>query len=212
MVQALESALATHLINTLRDSRTGALHFRKLISHLTLLLSEAAIKDDALCLTEIPTWKGSKRYERIDESKMLIVTVLRAGLPMLEAMMEFFPGAEAGFLGIKRDETTQQAHLYYDRLPDCRGKHLFLVDPMVATGGSLIEAMRILTDRNAESITSLNIIGSPEGLKRVESVFPELPIYVASIDAGLDENGFVIPGLGDAGDRSYNTSGSKDRT
>ena len=119
--------------------------------------------------------------------------------------MDLFPDAQAGFLAIKRDETTHESKLYYDRVPDCQGKHLILVDPMVATGGSLIDAMELLKERGASKITSLNIIGSPEGLERIEKKYPELDIYIAQVDERLNDNKYIIPGLGDAGDRQYNT-------
>ena len=119
--------------------------------------------------------------------------------------MDLFPKAQAGFLAIKRDESTHKAKLYFDRVPDCKGKHLILVDPMVATGGSLVDAMELLKTRGALKITSLNIIGSPEGLSLLEKKYPELDIYIAQIDQHLNEDKYIIPGLGDAGDRAYNT-------
>ncbi len=205
MTYELNSPLTTHLINTLRDSRTDALRFRQNIKTLSLLLADKALQADALKETALFTWQGKYNFKQFDESNLLFVTVMRAGLPMLEALMDLFPDAQAGFLAIKRDETTHQSKLYYDRVPDCKGKHLILVDPMVATGGSLIDAMELLKERGASQITSLNIIGSPEGLKRIEDQYPELDIYIAQIDERLNDEKYIIPGLGDAGDRQYNT-------
>lgn len=205
MTYELNSPLTTHLINTLRDSRTDALRFRQNIKTLSLLLADKALQADALKETSLFTWQGKYNFQMFDERNLLFVTVMRAGLPMLEALMDLFPDAQAGFLAIKRDETTHQSKLYYDRVPDCRGKHLILVDPMVATGGSLIDAMELLKKRGASQITSLNIIGSPEGLKRIEEKYPELDIYIAQIDERLNDDKYIIPGLGDAGDRQYNT-------
>ncbi|WP_345977661.1 uracil phosphoribosyltransferase [Sulfurimonas sp. HSL3-7] len=205
MLYELKSHLSTHLINTLRDSRIDALVFRQTIKTLSILLADAALQEDALQNETFPTWEGEKTYKKFDENNLLIVTVLRAGLPMLEAMMDLFPKAEAGFLAIKRDETTHQSKLYYDRVPDCKGKHLIFVDPMVATGGSLIDAMELLKDRGARQITSLNIIGAPEGLERIQQKYPQLDIYIAQVDERLNENKYIVPGLGDAGDRAYNT-------
>lgn len=205
MTYELNSPLTTHLINTLRDSRTDALRFRQNIKTLSLLLADKALQADALKETSLFTWQGKYNFQMFDESDLLFVTVMRAGLPMLEALMDLFPDAQAGFLAIKRDETTHQSKLYYDRVPDCQGKHLILVDPMVATGGSLIDAMELLKERGASQITSLNIIGSPEGLKRIEEKYPELDIYIAQIDERLNDDKYIIPGLGDAGDRQYNT-------
>ncbi len=205
MTYELDSPLSTHLISTLRDSQTDALRFRQNIKTLSIMLADKALQKDALKKTPLFTWEGKYNFQQFDESNLLFVTVMRAGLPMLEAMMDLFPDAQAGFLAIKRDETTHESKLYYDRVPDCQGKHLILVDPMVATGGSLIDAMELLKERGASKITSLNIIGSPEGLERIEKKYPELNIYIAQVDERLNDNKYIIPGLGDAGDRQYNT-------
>ena len=205
MTYELNSPLSTHLVNTLRDNQTNALRFRQNIKTLSLLLADKALQKDALKKRALFTWQGKYSFEMLDESNLLFVTVMRAGLPMIEALMDLFPDAQAGFLAIKRDETTHESKLYYDRVPNCRGKHLILVDPMVATGGSLIDAMELLKDRGPSKITSLNIIGSPEGLERIEKEYPELDIYIAQIDERLNDDKYIIPGLGDAGDRQYNT-------
>ncbi len=204
MTYELDSPLSTHLISTLRDSQTDALRFRQNIKTLSIMLADKALQKDALKKTPLFTWEGKYNFQQFDESNLLFVTVMRAGLPMLEAMMDLFPDAQAGFLAIKRDETTHESKLYYDRVPDCQGKHLILVDPMVATGGSLIDAMELLKERGASKITSLNIIGSPEGLERIEKKYPELDIYIAQVDERLNDNKYIIPGLGDAGDRQDN--------
>jgi uracil phosphoribosyltransferase len=205
MTYELNSPLSTHLVNTLRDNQTDALRFRQNIKTLSLLLADKALQKDALKKRALFTWQGKYNFEMFDESNLLFVTVMRAGLPMIEALMDLFPDAQAGFLAIKRDETTHESKLYYDRVPDCNGKHLVLVDPMVATGGSMIDAMELLKGRGPSQITSLNIIGSPEGLKRIEEKYPELNIYIAQIDERLNDDKYIIPGLGDAGDRQYNT-------
>ena len=205
MTYELTSPLTTHLVNTLRDNQTDALRFRQNIKTLSLLLADKALQKDALKKTPLFTWQGKYNFEMFDESNLLFVTVMRAGLPMIEALMDLFPDAQAGFLAIKRDETTHESKLYYDRVPDCNGKHLILVDPMVATGGSMIDAMELLKVRGPSQITSLNIIGSPEGLQRIEKKYPDLDIYIAQIDERLNDDKYIIPGLGDAGDRQYNT-------
>jgi len=205
MTYELNSPLTTHLVNRLRETQTDALNFRAIVKELSLLLADAALQEDALQSTTIETWQGEAAFEQFDERDLLFVTVLRAGLPMLEAMMDLFPQAQAGFLAIKRDESTHEAKLYFDRVPECGGKHLILVDPMVATGGSLVDAMELLKVRGARKITSLNIIGSPEGLSFLEKKYPELDIYIAQIDDHLNTDKYIIPGLGDAGDREYNT-------
>lgn len=205
MIHELDSALATHFVNTLRSEETDALLFRHIVKQLTLLLADAALDTSDLARREMTTWQGKGTFKCIDENDLIVVTVLRAGLPMLEAVMEFFPNAQAGFLAIKRDERTHEAKLYFDRVPDCSGKHILLVDPMVATGGSLLDAMKVLEGRGAAKITSLNIIGAPEGLENVQKSHPELDIYIAKIDKRLNDDKYILPGLGDAGDREYNT-------
>lgn len=205
MIHELHSALSAHLVNTLRDSQTDALRFRQNVKTLTVLLADKALKKKSLRKRPLFTWQGKFKFQQFEEGNLLFVTVMRAGLPMLESLMDLFPDAQAGFLAIKRDETTHKSKLYYDRVPDCRGKHLILVDPMIATGGSMIDAMELLIDRGASKITSLNIIGSPEGLKRIEKKYPKLDIFIAKIDERLNDDKYIIPGLGDAGDREYNT-------
>jgi len=205
MIHELNSPLAMHLINRLRDQTIDAVRFRALIGQLTLLLADAAIGEATLEPSSVPTWQGDAEYLLVDEPGIVFVTILRAGLPMFDAVMELFPAASAGFLAMARDETTHEAKLYYDRVPDCRGKHVVIVDPMVATGGSLIDAVTLLRRKAPARMTSLHIIASPEGLENVASHHPELALYVARIDAGLNAQKYIIPGLGDAGDRAFNT-------
>jgi uracil phosphoribosyltransferase len=205
MLYELNTPLSTHLINRLREKQTTALEFRQILKYLTLLLADAALKPSDLHPKKINTWSGEESIKQLKEDDIIIVTVLRAGLPMLEAIMDLLPQAKAGFLGIKRDETTHKSKLYYDRLPECTGKNIILVDPMVATGGSLIDAIEILKDRGASKITTLNIIGAPEGVDLLTKRYPQIDIYIAQIDKKLNKDKYIIPGLGDAGDRSYNT-------
>jgi uracil phosphoribosyltransferase len=164
-----------------------------------------ALKEPALVQKSITTWRGKESYEVIDEDNIVVATVLRAGMPMLDSAIDLLPGVSAGFLAMKRDETTHQSVLYYDRLPECKGKTIILVDPMVATGGSMMDALELIKSREPLKIITLNIIGSPEGLQRITKAYPEVDIYIAQIDERLNSDKFIIPGLGDAGDRSYNT-------
>lgn len=205
MIQELHSALATHLVNRLRDHTTEASAFRRIIGQLTLLLADTALENGDLRSVQLQTWQGEETYDMLAEETLVFVTVLRAGLPMLEAAMEYFPKASAGFLATKRDETTHEAKRYYDRVPVCQDKHVVIVDPMVATGGSLVDAVTLIKEKSPAKITSLNIIAAPEGLENVMRHHPDLSLYVARIDKGLNEKKFILPGLGDAGDRAYNT-------
>lgn len=205
MVYELLNPLTKTLIAHLRDQGSDALRFRHTIEELTKQLMYEALKTSSLVQKEIRTWQSVESYDVIDETNIIVATVLRAGMPMLDSAIDLLPNASAGFLAIKRDETTHKSVLYYDRLPKCKGKTIILVDPMVATGGSMIDALELISKREPLKIIALNIIGSPEGLERVSSAFPEVDIYIAQIDKYLNDDKFIIPGLGDAGDRSYNT-------
>ncbi len=205
MIYELSNPVTKTLVTHLRDQRRDAIRFRHTVAELTKQLVYEALKDFPLVQTSIVAWQGEGDFMTIDEESIVVVTVLRAGMPMLDSVMELLPNAVAGFLAMKRDETTHESKLYYDRLPDCKGKNILLVDPMVATGGSMIDALDLIKTREPRRIMTLNIIGSPEGLDRVSYAHPDVDIYIAQIDEGLDDNKYIIPGLGDAGDRAYNT-------
>ena len=205
MIYELSNPITKTLVTHLRDQRRDAIRFRHTIAELTKQLVYEALKEFPLLQKKVITWTGESSCDTIDEQSIVVVTVLRAGMPMLDSVMELLPEAHAGFLAMKRDETTHESVLYYDRLPDCKGKTILLVDPMVATGGSMVDALKLIKTREPLKIIALNIIGSPEGLDVVSSTYPDVDIYIAQIDEGLNENKYIIPGLGDAGDRSYNT-------
>lgn len=205
MHRELHHPLVQSLVNTLRDNTIDAFVFRHTIKELTKLLLYEALHDELLIDKTVLTWDGKKEYSYIDENNIIVVSVLRAALPMHEAAIDTLRGAVSGFLGIKRDEDTHKSVLHYDRVGDCTGKKVILVDPMVATGGSLCDAIDVLKAKHAQSICTLNIIGSPEGIKAVMNQYPDVEMIIAKIDEKLNDNKFIIPGLGDAGDRAYNT-------
>ena len=205
MIYELSNPVTKTLISHLRDEKSDAIRFRHIVTELTKQLVYEALKDFPLKQLSIKTFRGKGRYPSIDETNIVVATVLRAGMPMLDSAMELLPNASAGFLAMKRDETTHESKLYYDRLPNCKGKTILLVDPMLATGGSMVDALEVIKTKNPSKIVTLNIIGSPEGLKVVQSAYPDVDIYISQIDEGLDKDKFIIPGLGDAGDRAYNT-------
>jgi len=207
MIHELSNPVVKTLLNHLRETKTDALRFRHIVQELTRLLAYEALSSETLEAQTITTWQGKKSFEFIREDDLLFVTVLRAGLPMIESATALFPKASSGFLAMKRDENTHQSVLYYDRIPECKGKTVILVDPMVATAGSLCDAISVIRSKAPKKIISLNIIGSPEGMKILEQKHPDIDIYIAHIDEKLNENMYIIPGLGDAGDRSYNTDG-----
>ncbi|MDD3854530.1 uracil phosphoribosyltransferase [Sulfurimonas sp.] len=205
MVYELSNPVTKTLITHLRDQKSDALRFRHIVAELTKQLMYEALKEQTLVQKSIVTWQGEGKYDTIDEENIIVATVLRAGMPMLESAINLLVGATAGFLAMKRDEVTHKSVLYYDRLPDCKGKTVILVDPMVATGGSMMDAIELIKSREPLKIITLNIIGSPEGLEKVSTAYPEVDIFIAQIDVRLNGDKFIIPGLGDAGDRSYNT-------
>ena len=205
MIYELSNPLTKTLVTNLRDQKIDASEFRHTVAEITKQLVYEALKDFPLIEKGITTWQGDATFSSIDEENIVVVTILRAGIPMLDSVIELMPDVVAGFLAMKRDETTHESVLYYDRLPDCKGKTILLVDPMVATGGSMKDAIKLIKTKEPLEIMALNIIGSPEGLETLKSIYPEVNIYIAQIDEKLNENKYIIPGLGDAGDRAYNT-------
>ncbi len=205
MLHQISTPLIKTLVANLRDQRSDALRFRHTVKEITKHLLNSALKSSQMKIDSIRTWRGRESFEMIDLDAYMVVSVLRAAMPMQESVMETLPLIQAGFLAIQRDEKTHKSHLYYDRLPDCQEKIVILVDVMLATGGSLCDAVEIITSRGAQKIISLNVIASPEGVEQVEQSYPEVDIYVAQLDEKLNEDKFIIPGLGDAGDREYNT-------
>ena len=205
MVHELSHPFAKELVNRLRREDISANTFRQTIKELTRLICFQALENLSLHNQEISNWRGSKDFEFIDQQNLVFVPILRAGLPMLEALEILFPNSPSGFLAMKRDEVTHVAKTYYNRLPSCKDKTVILLDPMVATGGSLNDAIDLIKQHKPKMIHSLNILGSPEGLEKVTQQHPDVHISIAQIDLKLDENKFIYPGLGDAGDRAFNT-------
>ena len=205
MIHELSNPVAKTLLNHLRETKTDALRFRHIIHELARLLVYEALKTQTLEEQTITTWQGEQSFGFIKEEDLIFVTILRAGLPMIESVTALFPKASSGFLAMKRDEKTHQSILYYDRIPECKGKTVIIVDPMVATAGSLCDAISLIQTKSPKKIISLNVIGSPEGMAILEQKHPNVEVFIAQIDEKLNEYKFIIPGLGDAGDRSYNT-------
>lgn len=205
MVYELNNSIAKNLLNRLRNIQTDALRFRHIVNELSRLLVYEALKNESLEEQSINTYHGEAKFGFIKEEAIVFVTILRAGLPMLESAAALLPQASSGFLAMKRDEKTHQSILYYDRVPICKDKTVIIVDPMIATGGSLSDAITVIQSKMPKKIISLNLIGSPEGISILKNKHPDIDIYIVNIDEKLDENKFIIPGLGDAGDRAYNT-------
>lgn len=205
MINELSNPVLKTLVNHLRETKTDALRFRHIIHEIARLLTYEALGSETLMTKKIDTWNGEKAFGFIDEESMVFVSILRAGLPMTESVSALFPKASLGFLAMKRDEKTHQSVIYYDRIPECKNKTVLLLDPMVATGGSLCDAISVIKQKGPSKIITLNVIGSPEGLDVVAQKHPDVEVFIAQIDEHLDGNMFIYPGLGDAGDREYNT-------
>lgn len=198
--------LVSHKLTVLRDVATPSPTFRQLVDELVVLLAWEATRDVAVVPVEVVTPVAPTTGVKI-AGRPLVVPVLRAGLGMLAGMLRLLPTAEVGFLGMQRDETTLEAVTYADRLPeDLAGRQCFLLDPMLATGGTLAAAVDDLLTRGARDVTALCLVAAPEGLARLErSVGPrtDVTVVVAAVDEGLDDQAYIVPGLGDAGDRLY---------
>jgi len=198
--------LVQHKLGLLRDVTTTTQMFRQLVNELTLLLTYEATKDLADEEVEIETPLERMAARRISGKKVAVCPILRAGVGMLDAVLSLVPGARVGFIGLFRDEETLEPVEYYVKLPgDIADRDVILLDPMLATGNSTAAAIETVKRVGATSIRLIAVIAAPEGIARVHGEHPEVRIVVASIDRGLNDKGYILPGLGDAGDRLYGT-------
>ena len=198
--------LVHHKLGLLRDVTTTTQQFRQLVNELTLLLTYEATKDLADEQVEIETPLERTTARRISGKKVAVCPILRAGVGMLDGVLSLLTAARVGFIGLYRNEETLQPVEYYVKLPaDVADRDVILLDPMLATGNSTAAAVEILKNAGAQSVRMIAIIAAPEGLERLHAAHPEVHVVVASIDRGLDERGYIVPGLGDAGDRLYGT-------
>jgi uracil phosphoribosyltransferase len=207
-VHVADHPLISHKLTMLRDERTDSPTFRRLVEELVTLLAYEATRDVRTEIVSIKTPVTQTQGLKMAEPGPMVVPILRAGLGMLEGMVRLVPTAEVGFLGMVRDEKTLKASTYANRLPDdLSGRQCFILDPMLATGGTLIASINFLIDRGATEITAICILAAPEGIAAMELAFKDsvVPITVvtAALDTKLNENGYIVPGLGDAGDRLY---------
>ncbi len=200
--------LIAHKLTALRDVRTHSPTFRRLVDELVTLLAYEATRDVRTEICQITTPVAPAAGIRLAHPKPLVVPILRAGLGMLDGMVRLMPTAEVGFLGMIRDEQTLLASTYATRLPeDLSGRQCYVLDPMLATGGTLIAAINFLLERGADDITAICLLVAPEGLRAMTEAFGGSTVPVSVVTAGLDERlnelGYIVPGLGDAGDRLY---------
>ena len=207
-IHVADHPLVAHKLTVLRDARTDSPTFRRLTDELVTLLAYEATRDVRTEPVTVTTPVASARGVRLAAPKPLVVPILRAGLGMLEGMVRLLPTAEVGFLGMIRDEHTLKASTYAQRIPEVLSdRQCYVLDPMLATGGTLADAIGFLVERGATHITAVCLLAAPEGLSRLErqlgSVDVPVTIVTAGLDDGLNEHGFIVPGLGDAGDRLY---------
>jgi len=209
-VHVADHPLITHKLTVLRDKSTPSPTFRALAEELMTLLAYEATRNVRTEVITIQTPVAETQGLAISSPRPLVVPILRAGLGMLEGMVKLIPTAEVGFLGMARNEETLEPTTYAERLPDdLSNRQCFVLDPMLATGGSLIAAIQFLFDRGAEDVTAVCLLAAPEGLAAVEKAFvgKDVTIVLGSLDEKLNELGYIVPGLGDAGDRLYGLAG-----
>jgi uracil phosphoribosyltransferase len=205
-VTEVRHPLVLHKLSYLRDKDTPTVHFRKLVEEVTLLLTYEATKDLALEDVEINTPLERAPVPRISGKKVAVCPILRAGLGMLDGVLTLISGARVGFIGLYRNEETLQPVEYYVKLPqDVADRDVILLDPMLATGNSTAHAVRLVKAAGASNVRLISIIAAPEGIANIQETHPDVQIVVAAIDRQLNERGYIVPGLGDAGDRLYGT-------
>ena len=205
-VHVLDHPLLQHKLSILRDERTGVKEFREIVSEIATLECYEATRDLPLEDVEIKTPVATGTFKCLTGKKLAIVPILRAGLGMVDGILTLIPSAKVGHIGLYRDPETLAPVEYYCKMPhDIAERDVIILDPMLATGGSLIATIDILKKRGCKHICSLNLVCAPEGIAKVQEKHPDVEIYTASVDSHLNENGYIVPGLGDAGDRIFGT-------
>ena len=205
-VYELKHPLIQHKLSILRSKKTGVKEFRELVSEISGLMCYEATRNLPTKEVEVQTPVAVAKCRRLAGKKLAIIPILRAGLGMVDAMVDLIPSAKIGHIGLYRDPETHLPVEYYCKLPeDIGARQVFVVDPMLATGGSAIAAIDFLKQHGCKQIIMMNIIGCPEGVKAVQDAHPDVDIYVAAIDEKLNEHAYIVPGLGDAGDRIFGT-------
>ena len=198
--------LVRHKLGKLRDIKTDPVLFRQLAGEVAALLAYEATRDLATGTQTVKTWAGPLEVEHVNGEGLTLVPILRAGLGFLPGVQALLPAAPVSVIGLRRNETTHQPEGYYQRLADRMAQRTaLLIDPMLATGGSAVAAIDLLKNAGCTRIKALFLVAAPEGLRAIEAVHPDVEVYVAAIDERLDENAYIRPGLGDAGDRLFGT-------
>lgn len=205
-VQIMEHPLIQHKITYIRREETGSKEFREIVSEIAAFMCYEATRDLKLTDVKIKTPICEMTGKQLSGKKMAIVPILRAGLGMVDGMLRMIPAAKVGHIGLYRDPKTYEPVEYYCKLPaDCREREVFVVDPMLATGGSSVAAIQLLKEKGVKHIRFLCIVAAPEGIERMQREHPDVDLYVGVLDEGLNEHKYIVPGLGDAGDRIFGT-------
>ena len=205
-VTVIDHPLVQHKLALLRDKETGTKAFRELVGELAMLMGYEVTRDLPLQDVEVETPIAVGSFKMLANEKLAVVPILRAGLGMADGMMNLIPHAKMGHIGLYRNPDTLMPTGYYCKLPDdISERDTMIVDPMLATGNSAIEAIRLIKEAGAKTIRLVCLISAPEGIYAVQKAYPDVDIYVASIDEKLNEHGYIVPGLGDAGDRLFGT-------
>ena len=205
-VHVLDHPLIQHKLAILRDKDTGVKEFRELVGEIAGLMCYEATRNLPTHEVEVETPVATAKCRMLAGKKLAIVPVLRAGLGMVDSMVDLIPSAKIGHIGLYRDPETHMPVEYYCKLPDdIANRQVFVVDPMLATGGSAVAAINFLKQRGCRNIIMMNIIGCPEGIQVVQEARPDVEMYLAAVDEKLNEHAYIVPGLGDAGDRIFGT-------
>lgn len=205
-VVVMDHPLIQHKIGLIRRKETGTKDFRQTISEIANLICYEATRDLKLADVEIETPICKATVKELSGKKLAIVPILRAGLGMVDGMLQLIPAAKVGHIGLYRDPVTVKPVEYYCKLPaDCAEREVFVVDPMLATGGSSVAAIQMLKDRGCKNIHFMCIIAAPEGVKAMEEAHPDVDMYIGALDEKLNDHCYIVPGLGDAGDRIFGT-------
>ncbi len=205
-VYVMDHPLIQHKLGLIRNKELGSKDFRELVSEIAMLMCYEATRDLKVEDVEVETPICKATVKRLAGKKLAVVPILRAGLGMVEGMLSMIPAAKVGHIGLFRNEETLEPVEYFCKLPaDCHEREVFVVDPMVATGGSCVAAIQMLKNRGVKNIRLMCLIAAPEGIKVVQEAHPDVDLYVGALDEKLNENGYIVPGLGDAGDRIFGT-------
>lgn len=205
-VTEINHPLILHKLAILRNEETGSKEFRHLVEEISMLMAYEVTRDLSTEDVEVKTPVSLTKCKMLSGKKMAVVPILRAGLGMVDGVLNLIPAAKVGHIGLYRDEETLQPVEYFCKLPqDIAERDVIVVDPMLATGGSSIDALTMLKKRGAKNLRLMCLVGAPEGIEAIQKAHPDVDIYLAAIDEKLNEHGYIVPGLGDAGDRLFGT-------